>query len=111
MLGNVKSKAYKVDLLQKNEIRELKEKVLKDFGTVDILVNNAGLISYNTIFNESEEFIEKMTRVNLVAVILMVKTFMGLMIEKKSGHIVTVSSLAGIYHHAYGVTYSGKKKK
>lgn len=81
MLENVESKAYKVDLLQIDEIKALKDRVFSDFGTVDILVNNAGLISYNTIFNESEEFIEKMARVNLIAVMLMVKTFMGAMID------------------------------
>lgn len=106
---SVDAKAYRVDLCQKEEIALLKNRIDRDFGVVDILVNNAGLISYNTIFSETEDFIEKMTKVNLIAVIWMTKLFLRDMIERKSGHIVTISSLAGLYHHAYGVTYAATK--
>lgn len=109
MLKNVKSKAYKVDLTQKDEIATLRNQVLKDFGSVDILVNNAGLISFNTIFNETEDFIEKMTKVNLIAVIWMTRLFLRDMIARQSGHIVTISSVAGIYHHPYGINYVATK--
>lgn len=110
MLSNpADAKAYRVDLTQRGEIAELKTQVQGDFGCVDILVNNAGLISYNTIFAESEEFIEKMTRVNLIATIWMTRLFLRDMIDRKSGHIVTISSLGGIYHYAFGISYVATK--
>lgn len=109
MSKSVDSKVYRVDLSKKEEITELRQRVLTDFGDVDILVNNAGLMSFNTIFNESEGFIDKMVQVNLIAVILMSKVFLQDMIERKSGHIVTISSLFGIHHNAYGVSYGATK--
>lgn len=110
MMGNSANfKAYQVDLCQKAEIASLKMKIESDLGSVDILLNNAGLISYNTIFGESEEFIEKMTKVNLISVIWTTKLFLSDMIKRQSGHIITISSLAGLYHHAYGATYVATK--
>lgn len=105
----VQSKAYKVDVTNFSEIKELKVSISKEFGDVDILINNAGLISYSTIFGESESFINKMVQVNLTGVILMTRCFLEEMIKRQSGHIVTVSSLAGLYHHPYGVSYCATK--
>jgi all-trans-retinol dehydrogenase (NAD+) len=105
----VKSKAYKVDVSIYDEVQKLKEEIKGDFGDVDILVNNAGLISYNTILSEPSKFIEKMINVNLNGVVYMTKCFFEEMYERKSGHVVTVASLAGIYHHAYGVSYCTTK--
>lgn len=66
----VKAKAYKVDVSNYAEITQLKQLILDDFGEVDILVNNAGLVPYKTIFDQSPEELERLTRVNLNSVML-----------------------------------------
>lgn len=66
----VSAKAYKVDVSNYDEILSLKQKVIEELGEVDILVNNAGLIPYKSIFNQTAEEIERLTRVNLNSVIL-----------------------------------------
>lgn len=65
----VSAKAYNVDVGNYDEIKKLKENVLNNLGEVDILVNNAGIIAYKTIFDQSAEEIQRLTSVNLNAVI------------------------------------------
>lgn len=105
----VRCKAYKVDVTNYEDIQALKKNVTLEFGHVDILINNAGLISYASILQESDTFIEKMVKVNLTGAILMTKCFLENMIEKKSGHIVSISSLGGLYHIPYAVNYCATK--
>lgn len=109
LMDNSEAKAYKIDLCKKEEISSLKDQLLNDFGTVDILVNNAGLMSYSTVFHETEEYIEKMIKVNMIAPILLVRSLMPLMINQKSGHLVTISSVQGLYHLPCSVVYSASK--
>jgi all-trans-retinol dehydrogenase (NAD+) len=66
----VTAKAYKADVSSYDEILSLKRRVIDDLGEVDILVNNAGLIPYKSIFNQTAEELERLTRVNLNSVIL-----------------------------------------
>jgi NADP-dependent 3-hydroxy acid dehydrogenase YdfG len=66
----VSAKAYKVDVSNYDEILKLKQNIIDDLGEVDILINNAGLIPYKTIFNQSAEELERLTRVNFNSVML-----------------------------------------
>ena len=91
----VKVHSYRCDLSEKDEIEETARKIKDDFDPIDILVNNAGVISGKMIVDLSYEEIRKTIDVNLMAVILMTKQFVPEMMERKSGHIVTISSGAG----------------
>jgi all-trans-retinol dehydrogenase (NAD+) len=71
---------------------ELKTKL----GPVDILVNNAGVVSGKTLLETPDEKIEKTMQVNVLALFWVTKAFLPAMIERKSGHIVTIASAAGI---------------
>lgn len=109
LMEKVDAKAYKIDLLKNEDIDSLKGQVLKDFGTIDILVNNAGIISFSTVFHESVNLIRSIIGVNLIAPILLIRAIMPVMIEQKSGHIVTISSASGIYPVADANTYGASK--
>lgn len=67
---SVLARAYKVDVSSYTEIVQLKQNILSDLGEVDILVNNAGLVPYKTIFDQSAEELERLTRVNFNSVML-----------------------------------------
>lgn len=69
----VTAKAYRTDVSNYSEISALKQKVIEELGEVDILVNNAGLIPYKSIFNQSAEELERLTRVNFNSVMLVRK--------------------------------------
>lgn len=75
----------------------MRDNIQHDFNSgIDILVNNAGLIPYKTIFEQSYEEIENLTRVNVNSVFMMTKCFLeDMKAKKKGGHIVSISSLQG----------------
>ncbi|KAG5676035.1 hypothetical protein PVAND_005890 [Polypedilum vanderplanki] len=106
---NVHAKAYKVDVSDFKEVLKFKQKLSEEFGDIDILVNNAGIISYKSIIEQSFEEIEKLTGVNINAVMFMTKCFLEDMIKRKSGHIVSISSLQGIYAFPHSINYSSTK--
>lgn len=56
----IKARAFIVDSSDKHEVLKFKDEVIKEFGTVDILVNNAAITCYSTIFEHTNEEIEKM---------------------------------------------------
>ena len=71
--------------------------VIKKFNSVDILVNNAGFAIYGSVSDLSINDIESQMETNYFGMIYCVKNFLPLMIEKKSGHIVNVASVAASF--------------
>lgn len=70
---NIKSKAFKVDVSNYQEIINLREILTTEFGLIDIIVNNAGLIPYKSIFEQTSDEIETLNKVNLNSVIFVSK--------------------------------------
>jgi all-trans-retinol dehydrogenase (NAD+) len=64
------------------------------FGNVTILINNAGIVHGKKIMDNSERDLKKTYEVNTISHALTVKEFLPDMTNK--GHIVSVSSMAGI---------------
>jgi len=65
------------------------------FGSVDLLVNNAGM-EFSSLYHElSEAQVLDVLAVNLGASMLLARRVLAGMVERKSGHIVNISSLAG----------------
>lgn len=78
-------------------------------GGVDILVNNAGFMIGGSISEIDMPMWEKITQVNVFGVVNGIKTFEQHMKQRRSGHIVNVSSLFGIMHLPYVSTYAMTK--
>ncbi|XP_013104972.2 uncharacterized oxidoreductase SERP2049 isoform X1 [Stomoxys calcitrans] len=104
----VKTKAYKVDVTNYQQICELKENVSKDLGDVTILINNAGVIYMSTKEKPSAEVVQRMINVNLTGTTLVTDVFLPKMKELNRGHIVNVSSASVFFplpiHYIYGST-------
>ena len=61
-----------------------------------MLINNAGVVSAENILNLTDQMIERTIAVNTTSHFYTIKEFLPGMIAKKRGHIVTISSMAGI---------------
>jgi NADP-dependent 3-hydroxy acid dehydrogenase YdfG len=81
-----------------------------DYGTLDILINVAGIALFSRIEDMSHNDWEKVIKVNLWGVIHGLECFVPEMIRAgNGGHIVTISSTAGIIGLPWHTVYAGTK--
>ncbi len=97
------------DLRNREELPQLAATVARELGPVDVLINNAG-VEYTSTYHElSESAIRDTLLVNLEAPMMLTWLLLPGMLERKRGHIVNISSLAGMAKPAYQEPYSATK--
>ena len=103
--------AVVADLTDDAVVDTLIENIQRDHGPIDVLVNNAGLETSTAFAVEDEREIRAVSRVNLEVPLMLTRHVLPGMLERKSGHIVFVSSLAGTAGFpgmsVYGATKAG----
>lgn len=92
------------DLTDKSQIMDFADKVTGRFKNVDILVNNAGLFYHGRITEEAEGNLEQMMDVNVYAAYYLTRAMLPAI--SKQGHIVNISSVAGLEPHLNSGSYS-----
>lgn len=80
------------DVTKFGEVEELGRTVQSEIGFVDILINNAGIGASAEIKDTSLTDWKRLIDINIWGIIHFVKVFMPPMIERKTGHIVNISS-------------------
>lgn len=96
----------RTDVSDESSVKRLAEKSFKEFGKVDILINNATIVETGSILEMPLEKWEKSWRVDVLAAVRLIKTFLPGMLERKYGVIVTVTSDEGM---PYVAPYSASK--
>jgi short-subunit dehydrogenase len=84
-------------------------KLVADAGDFDVLVANAGVRGAGPLTDYSDEEIERAIRINLDAPVRMARAAMERMIERRSGHMVFIASLAGKASPPRGSLYNATK--
>ena len=99
------------DVTRASEVQSLAEQTVAEFGPIDILVNNAGsLVERLKILELTEERWDEVIDLNLKSAFLCCQAVAGSMMERKTGTIVNVSSIAGRNGGALGsIHYSAAK--
>ena len=82
---------------------------LKNFGAVDILINNVGIGNYKNLVDTSPADFDEMMDSNVRTTFLFTRFAVPHMIERRSGTILMISSMAGIYGFAGEAVYSATK--
>lgn len=85
------------DVSKREEVEQMGKTVLDKFGKIDILVNNAGFAIYGSVLKLKIEEIESQMQTNYLGMVYCIKTFLPKMLDKKTGHIVNVASVAGSF--------------
>jgi short-subunit dehydrogenase len=101
--------SFSFDLRDPALRRQLLSEVTDKFGPVDILVNNAGIEFTAAYHDLSEDNIRDVVNVNLEAPMILTRLFLPGMLERKNGHIVNISSLAGKSGPAFQEPYAATK--
>jgi len=90
---NGKALALTVDVRNEEQVKEMFERVVSEFGGVDILVNNAGVVWRSHIVDTSADDFDFVIGVNLKGAFLCIKHAAPIMRERGGGVIVNISSL------------------
>ena len=98
-----------VDISQELQREKLVADVLEEFGKIDILINNAGLETEGAYTELSWASIKETVEVNLLAPMALTHLVLPGMLERKTGHIVNIASIAAKSGAPYAATYSGTK--
>jgi short-subunit dehydrogenase len=100
--------AMVADLSQKDDVLRF-AKAVKVLGTPDVLVNNTGVFLPGSIHNEPEGNFEFMMQTNLYSAYYLTRAFVEEMIQRRSGHIFSMGSIAGLTAYPNGGSYAVTK--
>jgi 3-oxoacyl-[acyl-carrier protein] reductase len=105
-----RSAALKMDVTDRDQVRDVFAQVKKEFGSIDILVNNAGTLDHIAqIENQSEDLWERDLRVNLTGAMICTKAAWPYMREKNWGRVIYMASVAGTLGGFGQASYSTTK--
>lgn len=98
-----------LDVTDEVALRDAHTRVIDRFGRIDILVNNAGLAQRALVKDTDMAVYRRLFEVNFFAAAALTKLVLPAMIERRSGHIVAVTSVAGKYSTPYRSGYNASK--
>ena len=99
----------KANVADSAAVDEMFAKVIEAFGTVDILVNNAGITRDGLLIRMKDEDFDAVIDTNLKGVFYCTKAAAKIMMKKRSGRIVNMSSVVGLMGNAGQTNYAAAK--
>ena len=105
----VKCEKYIADVSKYDQCEAFVKSVKADFGSIDVLVNNAGITRDGLLVRMSEENYDLVVAVNQKSVFNMSKFVGSVMMRQKSGKIINLASVAGLYGNPGQINYSATK--
>jgi NADP-dependent 3-hydroxy acid dehydrogenase YdfG len=105
-----KAAAFALDVTDKAQFANVVAYVKAHFGSLDVLINNAGLMPIRPMSEVNTDEWDAMIDVNLKGTLYGIAAVLPDFIAQKRGHIINLSSVAGVKVFAPGGTvYSGTK--
>lgn len=104
-----KAIAVKGDVTIREDMKRVAKAALDEFGRIDVLINNAGIMPLTFLKNLHEDEWEQTIDVNIKGVMNSISAVLPAMMEQKDGHIVNISSIAGIMVFPSAAVYCGTK--
>lgn len=98
-----------LDLENQANFDTIAQQAWESFGHIDILVNNGGMSQRSRIVDSSMDIYRKLFEVNFFGTIALTKALLPYMVNRKSGHIAVVSSIAGLFGFPLRSAYSAAK--
>ncbi|XP_006204790.1 short-chain dehydrogenase/reductase family 16C member 6-like [Vicugna pacos] len=92
----VKAFAYTCDCSNRQEIYRVADQVKKEVGDVTILINNAGVVTGKLFLSTPDDMVERSFLVNALSHVWTYKAFLPAMMKANHGHLVCISSTAGV---------------
>ena len=93
--GGGKALAVPTDVTHADQVKRLVDAAVQTYGRVDVMINNAGLMPHSPLERLKIDDWNRMIDVNIKGVLYGIAAALPHMKERKSGHIINVSSVAG----------------
>lgn len=102
---------FQCNLADMNNVRKMVSENKKIFSEIDVIINNAGMISHEPQFLIMADMTNwwKVLYNNIACVINPIRTVVPFMIQRKSGKIINVSSISGLYGDSGQSAYAASK--
>jgi NADP-dependent 3-hydroxy acid dehydrogenase YdfG len=97
------------DARDEDTARRTAGEAAKAFGRIDILINNAGVGNYKNLVDTSAEDYAEMMDANMRSTFLFSRHVVPVMIKQKSGLVLMISSMAGVYGFPGEAAYCATK--
>jgi len=105
----VRAVCFPADVSKYSDCEEMVKAIKAEFGTIDVLVNNAGITKDGLLARMSEDSYDAVIAVNQKSVFNMTKHVTMVMMRQRSGHIINLASVAGLYGNPGQFNYSASK--
>jgi 3-oxoacyl-[acyl-carrier protein] reductase len=99
----------RADVSVEDDVRRTYREMFEKFGDLDILVNNAGLGIFKNLVDFDRQEFEKVFATNVTGAMLMAREAARHFVNKQRGHIVNISSTAGVRGGPTGTAYFASK--
>jgi len=107
--NNILGKGMKLNVTDNEQISNLLKSITEEYGSVDILINNAGITRDNILVRMKEDEWDDIINTNLSSVYKMSKAVLRGMIKKRSGRIISITSVVGSMGNAGQSNYAASK--
>jgi NAD(P)-dependent dehydrogenase (short-subunit alcohol dehydrogenase family) len=105
-----KALAYRLDVVEPEEVRELLRATLFEFGRVDVLVNCAGVVGKRAFIHDADDAEwRRVIDVNLFGTYHCIKSFLPAMMQRGEGRIINIASISGKQASPTNAAYSASK--
>lgn len=98
-----------LDVRDSEQVKTVFDQIHEKHGRVDVLLNNAGYGIFETFTDMPEDQFEDMMNVNYMGIVRCTQAVLPGMLQRKSGQIVNVASMAGKFATAKSTAYSATK--
>ena len=102
-------KAYQVDIRDQQQVKKMISEVVAERECIDVVVNNAGIRQDKTLAFMSAENWNDVLDTNLTGAFYLTQAAIFHMLKKKSGRVIFISSISGIFGIPGQVNYSSAK--
>lgn len=97
------------DVSNSSDVKAMVDRVVEEWGTIDVLVNNAGINRDTLLIRMKEEDWDKVINTNLKGVYNCTQAVSGIMMKKRYGKIINISSVVGVAGNAGQANYAAAK--